>query len=255
MSVQPKLPLRERCLRLSRCCRGVATIQDGANASDVEAFKAAHAALKADSSVQFSLPPAPPPPKTPDWLRNFFDWLGDVLEPVGKFLSWLGTFIPDAPYARALMWIVIAAALAFLVWIIVERLRSGEWRLPRLRAATPVEIEKGEGWAPDAAPARAWLAEADALAAEGRFAEAVHHLLIRSIEDIVRRRPQLVRPALTSREIAAAEGMPTSARELFAMIAGLVERSLFGGRPVDGNDWTTARAAYAGFLQPKVWRV
>ena len=254
-SVQSKLPLRERGLRLCPALQGgVAAIQDGAKASDVETFNAAHAALTADSSVQFGLPPAPPPPKTPDWLRNFFEWLGDVLEPVGKFLGWLGSFIPDAPYARALMWIVIAAALAFLVWIIAERLRSGQWRLPSLRTVAPVEADDDDNWVPDAAPARAWLAEADALAAEGRFAEAVHHLLIRSIEDIVRRRPQLVRPALTSREIGAAEAMPSAARRLFSMIAGLVERSLFGGRPVDGNDWTTARAAYADFLQPGAWR-
>ena len=39
--------------------------------------------------------------------------------------------------------------------------------------------------------ARARLArEADALAAEGRFAEAIHHLLLRSVEDIGRRRPR-----------------------------------------------------------------
>ena len=222
--------------------------------SNVESFKAAHAALKADSSVQFSLPPAPPPPKTPDWLKSFFDWLGDVLEPVGKFFAWLGSFLPDAPYARALMWLVIAVLLAVVAWMVIERFRHGKWRLPTLPSASRAEIDEDDAWVPEAAPARAWLTEADALAAEGRYAEAVHHLLIRSIEDIVRRRPNVVRPALTSREISAAEAMPKPARSLFAMIAALVERSLFGGRPVDGQDWTTARAAYADFLQPGAWR-
>ena len=49
-------------------------------------------------------------------------------------------------------------------------------------------------WAPEEAGARSWLEEADALAREGRFAEAIHHLLFRSVEDICRRRPALVAP-------------------------------------------------------------
>jgi hypothetical protein len=63
-----------------------------------------------------------------------------------------------------------------------------------------------------------------------------------------------VRPALTSRELAAAEAIPAPARDLFARIARLVERSLFGGRPVAADDWTTARAAYADFALPGTWR-
>ena len=85
---------------------------------------------------------------------------------------------------------------------------------------------------PDEMPMRRWLEEADALAAQGKYAEAIHHLLFRSIEDISSRRPNLVRPALTSREIAASEAIPSRAGELFASIARLVERSLFGGRAV-----------------------
>lgn len=216
---------------------------------------AAHDALKADPSIQFSLQPAPPPPQPPQWLRDFFQWLGDVLSPVGRFFQWIGSFMPDAPYARILLWTVLAAAAAGLAIMIYRRIRDGEWRLPRRRRAVGVAAEaEEEDWAPEAAPARAWLREADALAAEGRYAEAVHHLLFRSIEDIARRRPRLVRPALTSRELAAAEALPPPARSLFARIAGLVERSLFGGRPVEASDWTTARTAYADLVLPGTWR-
>ena len=59
---------------------------------------------------------------------------------------------------------------------------------------------------------------------------------------------------LTSRELAAAEAIPAPARDLFAGIARLVERSLFGGRPVAADDWTEARAAYADFALPGTWR-
>ena len=48
--------------------------------------------------------------------------------------------------------------------------------------------------------------------------------------------------------------MPSGARDLFARIARLVERSLFGGRPVGEADWSAARAAYADFVLPGAWR-
>jgi len=225
-------------------------------ATAADRFAAAHAALKADSSVQFTMPPAPRPAPPPQWLFDFYDWLARVLKPVGRLFAWIGSFFPDAPYARIFLWTVIAAGAALLLWMVYERVRHGTWRLPRRRSARLAAIDDAaeESWAPDAAPVRAWLGEADALAAQGRFAEAVHHLLFRSIEDIAKRRPRLVRPALTSRELAAADAIPGPARELFAGIARLVERSLFGGRPVDADDWESARRAYADFALPGTWR-
>ena len=194
-------------------------------------------------------PPAPPPA----WLVNFIEWLANG--PIGRFFSWIGAMMPSAPIVRILLWTLLAVLLAMLIWVIVVRIREGEWRLPRRRRAAAVTVEpEEEVWAPDAAPVRAWLKEADALAAQGRYAEAVHHLLFRSIEDLARRRPRLVRPALTSRELAAAEAVPAPARDLFARIARLVERSLFGGRPVSADDWSGARAAYADFALPGAWR-
>jgi len=228
-------------------------VKDAAGAAD--GLAAAHDALKADPSIQLSLQPAPPPPQPPQWLRDFFQWLGDVLRPVGRFFQWISSFMPDAPYARILLWTVLAVAAAGFAFMVYRRIRDGEWRLPVRRGpvGTPAEAEE-EAWAPEAAPARSWLREADALAAEGRYAEAVHHLLFRSIEDIGRRRPRLVRPALTSRELAAAEALPPPARGLFARIAVLVEHSLFGGRPVEAADWTAARTAYADLVLPGTWR-
>lgn len=216
-------------------------------------FAGAYKAMRADPSIQFNLPPAEPPPESPQWLRDFFEWLGQVFEPVGKLLSWLGSFVPDAPYARILMWVVISAAAAVLVWAIYNRLVHGEWQL-RLPRRTAANIEFEEEWAPEDAPARTWLEEAEALAREGRYGEAIHHLLFRSIDDIARRRPNLVRPALTSRELAISPALPDRARNLFARIARLVERSLFGGRPVGEADWVEARDSYAEFALAGAWR-
>lgn len=206
--------------------------------------------------MQFDLKPVPPPPELPEWVHKVGDWIAWALSPIGHALKWLYSLVPAAPYARILFWAVIVAIALLILWVIIDRVRNGSWRLPRWRRRTPVAstAESESEWAPQAAPVRAWLREADALASEGRYAEAVHHLLIRSIEDITKRRPKLVRPALTSRDIAAAEAMPSGARDIFSRITRIVERSLFGGRAVDSSDWSEARTAYADFVLPKVWK-
>lgn len=212
----------------------------------------AYRALRADRAVQFDLRPVPPQPRAPDWLRTLGHWIADIFRPVGRAIEWIASLMPDAPYARILLWTVLIAAVLALAWLLVGRARSGEWRLPRWRRGSQGAAD--DEWIPPAAPVRAWLEEADALAARGEFAEAVHHLLKRSIDDIAYRRPQLVRPALTSRDIAAAQAIPAGARQLFAGIVATVERSLFGGRAVSADDWTATREAYAGFALSQTWR-
>jgi hypothetical protein len=220
-------------------------------------FRAAHDALLHDASVQFQLSRPTPPAKPPAWMDALGDWLKDVLQPIGRALAWLGSLFPDAPDARILLWGVIAIAGAFMLWMAVQRIRHGEWRWPDLRRRRFRALALGEDDDQslfEAAPVRAWLREADALAAAGRFAEAAHLLLFRSVEDLARRRPGSVQPALTARELAAAPAFPARARTCFAAIATVVERSFFGGRPVDADDWRTTRATYEEFALPGSWR-
>ena len=233
-------------------CRG-GFIQN--KVEQAQRFAAAHRALRNDASIQFLLPATPPEAKSPEWVRHVTQWLNHVLAPVGRAVAWLFRLLPDAPYARILLWAMLIVVVGGFAWMAYQRLRYGQWRWPSLRRWRVAAFETAEDeWLPDAAPARAWLEEADALAEQGRFAEAAHHLLVRSVEDIARRRPQLVRPAITARELAGASAIPTSARGLFADIVALVERSLFGGRAVAAAEWRSARAAYAEFVLPKTWR-
>lgn len=226
-----------------------------ADAGDAERFASAHEALRSDPSVQFNLTPPSPQAKPPAWLEAAFRWLDDyVFAPIGAALKWLAGFFPDAAYARIFLWVVIAIGVAMLAWALFNRLRHGEWRLRPRRRADSADGVAEEEWTPEEAGARSWLEEADELARQGQFAAAIHHLLFRSIDDIANRRPALVRPALTSRELAASPAIPGGARALFASIARLVERSLFGGQPVAEHDWLRARTAYSEFALASAWR-
>lgn len=225
-----------------------------AQADAAARLEAAHRALRADPDIQFQLQRVEEP-KPPEWLVHFLRALGKGLRPIGRFFRWIDSFLPDIGWAKILLWIVIAAAAVTLVVMLWRGLRSGRWEWPwRRRTLRAAEAAEEEEWRPEEAPARAWLEEADRLAGEGRYAEAIHHLLLRSVDDIARRRPRLVRPALTSRELAAAGAVPAAARDLFARIATTVERSLFGGRAVDAGDWDSARTAYADFVLPRAWK-
>jgi len=63
-----------------------------------------------------------------------------------------------------------------------------------------------------------------------------------------------VKISLTAREIATLPAIPDSARAAFVGIARLVERGLFGGRPVGAQDFAECRAAYEAFALPDGWR-
>ncbi len=189
----------------------------------------------------------------PAWLEVVGRFFRKLLEPLGRFFSWLDGFLPEAGVVRVLLWTLVALAVAVLVAAIIRRIRSGQWRWRPRPNAIESAVEE-EDWRPEASPLRAWLEEADALAREGRFAAAIHCLLLRSIDDLASRRPQLFRPSLTGRELSRSPLVPPRARTLFASIAAIVERSLFGGRAVDESEWLEARQTYSEFSRAGAWR-
>lgn len=193
---------------------------------------AAWKTIRADGSIQFDLPEKLPEPRDPPP-----EWLEPVLRAIGNFVQWVGGGW------QVILWVIGIVIAIALLFALVPSLR--EWiaeRLGRRRV-----VEEAPAWTPTETRARALLEDADALAAEGRFDEAVHLLLFRSIDDIVAWRGDVVRPADTSRDIARAEALPPHARGVFAGIVAAVERSLFGGRALGADDWQRARADYAGF--------
>lgn len=206
--------------------------QIAGSSADTDAA-AAWRAVQASGDIQFApVPPPPPPAPPPDWLKAFSEFLKSLFEPVGEALgmSW--------PVIEKVLIALAALAVLYLAWRLIGPLIG---YASRPRAGAPAE------WAPDRDAAIALLEDADRLAAEGRYGEAAHLLLKRSVHHIGAARPDWLLPASTAREIASAPMLPERARRAFGVIATRVERSLFALRELDLADWQAARTAYADF--------
>jgi hypothetical protein len=201
-------------------------------ATSVDAVARAHAALLNDHTLQFAFQ-AVTPPQPPSWLKPLLEFL-KLIAPAMKWVFWGG----------------VALALGMVLFFIARELIRVRWpaRRPRAQAAS-----RASEWRPAPEKARALLEDADRLAGQGRFAEAAHLLLHRSIEDIEGRRPRAVRPSLTARDIAGLGSLPAAARAPFQLIAAVVERSFFGGRAVDAEAFAECRRAYEAFAFPEAW--
>ncbi|MEL7198329.1 MAG: hypothetical protein AAGL10_08440 [Pseudomonadota bacterium] len=198
--------------------------------------------LRNDADIQFEQIEVPVvPPREPSaferWLQSVFEWLADLFSPIGTLIANSWWFLQYA---------LLALLIGFILYLIV-RMYGPLGRQDKGEVADEVPE-----WRPDRQESLALLEDADRLAAEGKFDEATHLLLKRSVGQIARARPDWVEPSSTARELAALKSLPDAARSAFGTIAERVERSLFALRSLDRVDWETARAAYAEFALAKI---
>jgi hypothetical protein len=198
----------------------------------------AHARLLADHSLQFDFSEAPPPAPPPSWLVA-------LIKALGHAIQWA------APGIRIGFWLLLALGVGVLIFAVVRQLLV---RSERTAPASPLALHAiGSGAVAAAKRAAALLADADRLAAEGRYDEAAHVLLLRGVEDVDQSRPGRIRPSFTSRDIAELVGLPPRPKAAFATIAQAVERSVFGGRALDQAAWIVCRQAYGALAQAEAW--
>jgi hypothetical protein len=201
-------------------------------------FDQRHKELLAREDLQFSL--APPEEILPraQPQPSLFSWLNDFLDAIAPLFTWI-------------FWSAVALAAATLVWFLGREAWAA--RFARGKKAEDKTENQVTDFRPEPARAKALLEEADRLAALGRYDEAAHTLLYRSIADIEERAPQAIRKAQTAREIAGLPVLPEAVRGAFAPIIRAVERSWFGGRKLDADAYQTCRKAYADFALPESW--
>ncbi len=212
--------------------------------AQTKALAEAHAAYLRNGQLQLERPenipePPPPPPSTPDWLTA----IGNFLAPIFNFI---GAILP------LLFWGAVGlAVLGILYFLFAEALnaRFGKDGKGKLDEGDDVLVDIR----PDEASARSLLERADALAREGKFAEAVHLLLFHSIQDIQSRLENGVPNSLTAREIGGLDKLPEVARQALQPIIFIVEKSFFGGRAVNEDGWQEARTSYENFAFGEGW--
>ena len=172
--------------------------------------------------------------RPPNWLTHFLDFLARN----HRQIDWA-------------IWAVLAVVGLAAVWFAIRWLR----RRGFTRVDTAPPPRQLSPWQPSARQARLLLEDADRLAAQGRFGEAVHLLLLVSIQEIGERQPGIVAPALTSREIARLPALSVLAQRIFSGIAQVVEHGRFGGRAIGQAEFAQCRAAFEQFTRADAWQV
>ncbi|QEN86777.1 hypothetical protein FZC33_10755 [Labrys sp. KNU-23] len=145
----------------------------------------------------------------------------------------LGTLLSILLYAA------IAAGIIFAIWTMRDR-------LPMLGRRKLVARDETEVSAQAASVERMVVAqiEADDLARQGRLAEAMHALLLRSLIEVRKRLNVSFADSLTSREILRALSLPDRGKHALADIIGRVEPVYFGESPAEERDYAACRQSY-----------
>jgi hypothetical protein len=154
-----------------------------------------------------------------------------------------------APLALIVLYVLAGAAvLLFLSWIALEALSRRRGRRLEPGARAQQEREEGEG-APES---EAVLDDASRLAAEGRYGEAIHVLLLVAIRHLAERSRVALPPSRTSREIARLLPLGAESRPIFAELVRSVELSLFGGVPAGPEDYERSLERFRALVRRPV---
>jgi len=183
-----------------------------ATAAPTERIHEAAGRVLADPALQQELPAATVPPTV-------------HLEPLSLPLELL---------LRFLLWAAVAVVLCLVAVWLVRRLT------PAAAGDDPAALEPG------AAPLDVPLEGARALAAAGRYGEAIHALLLETLAALSR--ASRLAPSLTSREILARVTLPSRAREALAALVLAVEVSHFGGAEPGEADYSACVERFETFL-------
>ncbi len=168
---------------------------------------------------------------------------GEDAAALGKALRGLGRLSasPLAHVAQWLLWgLAIAAVLVFLGVLAREA-----WRIPGTGADADAGREARGSPRELALP----LADAEALAAAGQYAEAIHVLLLRTLEVLARRADTPLAPAWTSREILGRLTLPETPRGALSDLVSEAERCHFGGAEPSAADFARCRQRFHTFAE------
>jgi hypothetical protein len=146
-------------------------------------------------------------------------------------------------FSRDFARFLLIAALTVLAAVVLLNLKNNLWSFSRSRK---LQFGSGEKTArPDVAERmERSQAHADDLAEAGSFAEAMHELLLRSVNEMRNRLDSPIAASLTSREILRHIGLSDEERDVFATIVGSVEISRFGPHNPGEGEYAACRRCF-----------
>ncbi len=155
----------------------------------------------------------------------------------GKSFSMLPRNIEEV--ARWLLW----GSVAVMLGIVLFHLRDNLWSFSRARDVRAREDSFAAREKSAASVARMERAggEADSLAEQGDYAQAIHVLLLQTLEELRLRSGAGFAASLTSRELLHGLELPPDQRRLFREIIERVEVSWFGPHEPDGEEYAACR--------------
>jgi hypothetical protein len=156
--------------------------------------------------------------------------------------SWFNPHLsPEA--AKILLWTLVIAGVLIIAWSIRDKLPMFD----RSRRLAPPDDHAAA--APQALRLEKAQAEADVLAENGRYVEAMHVLLLRSVAEMRKRLGLSFADSLTSREILHRAPLSEHGRDALGAIIFAVEGSYFGKRGASNDDYLACRKSYDALRQ------
>jgi len=148
----------------------------------------------------------------------------------------------------------MSAVMNVVLWGMVSVLSvlGGVWLASELSkyggdAELPPEVPDARAAAIADAIIERPLEDAEELARRGLHAEAIHTLLLRTLQELARSAAVRVAPATTSREILARVPLLADARTALAGLITAVEITHFGDEPANADDYERCRKQFHVF--------
>ncbi len=163
-------------------------------------------------------------------MDRFREWFDNLLD---KFFSGLVNFGEHAPW---IVWLVrillVVAACSALIWFILRIERRSRYRL-----VPEIDLETG---APSAREWQLWLRDAQAMAAQGQWREAIHFLYWAAIARLESKRLWPADCARTPREYLALVAGSDPRKTNLSALTRSFERTWYGGRAAQASDFNAA---------------
>lgn len=142
------------------------------------------------------------------------------------------------------LWLIVIVGVGMLLYLFRDM-------IPMFRVGRNADWSGDEAGAAETGQPAAGMAlgAADELAAQGRYVEAMHVLLLQALAEIRVRLNEQFADSLTSREILRSKQLSDELRQPLRDVVGRVEWSYFGEHPAEQDDYLACRSSFAALAR------